>query len=62
MPYALTTGAAALILGTLPVGFGMPWWSALILGASLLLVFLMWFGKTAEVDSKWKSHPVLSTS
>jgi len=48
IPYALTTGAAAVILGTLPAGFGMPWWSGLMLGASILLVFLVWFGEKTE--------------
>ena len=32
IPYAISTGAAALLLGTLPAGFGAPWWVLLLLG------------------------------
>lgn len=37
LPYALLTGAAALLLGTLPAGFGLPWWGGLLLGAVALI-------------------------
>ena len=32
MPYAISAGTAALLLGTLPAGFGVPWWILLLLG------------------------------
>jgi len=38
LPYALLVGGAGLLLGTLPVGFGLPWWLAMLLGAGTLFV------------------------
>ncbi|MDH3589848.1 MAG: Na+/H+ antiporter NhaC family protein [Gammaproteobacteria bacterium] len=33
LPYALLVGVSAILLGTLPAGFGVPWWLALLLSA-----------------------------
>jgi Na+/H+ antiporter NhaC len=48
MPYALAVGAVALLLGTLPTGFGFPWWASMLIGAAALYVMLRQFGETAE--------------
>ena len=40
MPYALLVGVASIVLGTLPVIFGMPWWLGFFLGAGLLVLML----------------------
>ena len=32
LPYAMLGGIAALLLGTLPAGLGLPWWLGLVLG------------------------------
>lgn len=40
MPYALLVGAVAILAGTLPAGFGLPWWVGLALGAGLLVMAL----------------------
>ncbi len=45
MPYALTVGAAAVFLGTLPAGYGMPWWLGLSVGAGLLYGLMQLVGK-----------------
>ena len=45
LPYAIAVGMVALLLGTLPTGFGLPWWIALILGIGVLFLILRIFGK-----------------
>lgn len=45
MPYALLVGGVAIVLGTVPVGYGMPWWLGLILGAGTLVVALKVLGR-----------------
>lgn len=36
LPYALSVGTVAILFGTLPAGFGMPWWIGLLVGGALL--------------------------
>lgn len=45
IPYAMTVGFVALLLGTLPTGFGFPWWASLLLGLAVLTLGLWKFGK-----------------
>jgi Na+/H+ antiporter NhaC len=45
MPYALLVGGVAILCGTLPAGFGMPWWLGLVLGSAALWVALRLFGR-----------------
>ncbi|MGH1362513.1 MAG: Na+/H+ antiporter NhaC family protein [Calditrichia bacterium] len=45
MPYAATTGGIALFVGTLPVGFGMPWYISLAASLVLLALILRMYGK-----------------
>ena len=45
LPYAIAVGMVALLLGTLPTAFGLPWWIALILGIAVLLLILRILGK-----------------
>ncbi len=47
MPYALLVGAVAILSGTLPVGFGMPWWLALLIGPAVLWIALRFLGRRA---------------
>ena len=46
IPYAISTGAAALLLGTLPAGFGAPWRVLLLLGILSQGLVIRHFGRT----------------
>ena len=48
LPYALLAGGAALFLGAIPAGFGVPWWVCLPVAAALLIVVLRIAGRTVE--------------
>ncbi len=49
LPYALLVGGVGLLLGELPVGFGVyPPWVGLLFGAVVLLVALRWLGEPVE--------------
>ena len=45
MPYAMIAGSIALFIGTLPAGFGVPWWLLLGLGFILLFIIINTYGK-----------------
>ncbi len=45
MPYAVSAGLAALLLGTLPAGFGFPWWILLLLGIGSQVIVVKLFGQ-----------------
>ena len=51
MPYALLVGVASIVLGTLPVSFGMPWWLGFLLGAGLLVFALRHLGEIVDPPS-----------
>ncbi|QXD15211.1 Na+/H+ antiporter NhaC family protein [Rhodocaloribacter litoris] len=46
LPYAALVGTTGLLLGELPVGFGMPWWVALLLGMGVLVAAMRFLGRT----------------
>lgn len=46
LPYALFAGIIAIVLGTLPAGFGVPWWICLPLGSIALIVGVRVVGRT----------------
>ena len=48
LPYALTTGAVAILLGTLPASFGISPWVLFPLGIVGLYIIIRIFGKTSE--------------
>jgi len=48
LPYAVLVGAVAVVVGTLPAGYGAPWWIVLPLAAVLLLLGLRYAGQVAE--------------
>jgi Na+/H+ antiporter NhaC len=45
LPYALFVGAVAIVLGLLPVGFGLPWWAAFPLTIAATLIGLRVLGR-----------------
>lgn len=45
LPYALTVGAVALCLGTLPAGFGVPTWILFPMGILVLFLLVHFFGR-----------------
>jgi len=51
LPYALLAGGAALVIGAIPAGFGVPWWVCMPVAAVILVVILRVFGKTIETHS-----------
>jgi Na+/H+ antiporter NhaC len=52
IPYALLVGFVAILIGTIPAGFGAPWWLCLLLGAGVLLTALRTFGEPVEGEEE----------
>lgn len=50
LPYALLVGGAAILLGLVPVGLGVPWWVCLPLGLLVLAITLRLIGRKVEVE------------
>jgi Na+/H+ antiporter NhaC len=50
MPYALAVGAAAILLGTVPIGFGVSVWIMLPVGIAVLAIGLRVCGRRCEVE------------
>lgn len=51
LPYALAAGLVGLILGTIPTGFGFPWWISLFVSAGVLVAILRFFGRPVGVQT-----------
>ena len=45
MPYALTVGGAALLLGVLPAALGLPSWIAFLIAGVVLWIVVRFVGK-----------------
>lgn len=50
LPYALTVGLIAIVLGLLPVGLGLPVWLALILGLAGIVALVWFVGRPMDDD------------
>jgi len=48
LPYAVTVAVVALVVGYLPVGFGLSPWLGLLFGAAVLYIFLRLVGRRAD--------------
>jgi hypothetical protein len=48
MPYALTVGGAAVLLGVLPTALGLPSWAAFLMGFVVLWLIVRLVGKKIE--------------
>ena len=49
LPYALLVGGVAILVGTLPVGFGLPWWVGMGGAAIILFGVIRYVGKPVPV-------------
>jgi Na+/H+ antiporter NhaC len=49
LPYAMVVGGVAIVLGLLPIGFGIPWWLCMIVSAAVLVAILWRFGTKSDV-------------
>jgi Na+/H+ antiporter NhaC len=50
MPYALTVGAVAILFGTIPSAFGVPFWITISLAIGALIAIIHFIGKPTETD------------
>jgi Na+/H+ antiporter NhaC len=48
MPYALLVGSVAIAIGTIPGGYGLPPWISLLVGITILVSLLRFFGRNAD--------------
>ncbi|MBW3605582.1 MAG: Na+/H+ antiporter NhaC family protein [Actinobacteria bacterium] len=62
VPYALTAGAVSIVLGLLPVGFGVPWWIALPASAAVLVGTLVWFGTEVREVVDERAQPAAASA
>jgi hypothetical protein len=44
----MLVGTVAIAIGTIPAGYGLPPWISLIVGATILLTVLRFFGRSAD--------------
>ena len=51
LPYAVSVGLVSILLGTLPIGFGISVWLALPIGLVALVAIVLVAGQPADVDS-----------
>ncbi len=52
LPYAVTVGVVGLLLGTIPTGFGFPWWISMAITSVALVAILYFYGKPLNVKEK----------
>jgi len=51
MPYAILVGLVAILIGTIPGGYGFPPLLSIVVGAALLFGILRFFGRRADDDA-----------
>ena len=52
LPYAMLVGGVGLLLGTVPTGFGFPWWLSLIIGAAVLVAVHRYLGRDVAIEAE----------
>ena len=62
LPYALSVGLVALLLCTLPAGFGVPWWALLPVAAAVLIGVLFLAGTPLDADREAEPEDVVPAS
>jgi Na+/H+ antiporter NhaC len=48
LPYAVLVGMVGLALGTIPSGFGVPWWIGMVAAAAVVAALLRYFGRPVD--------------
>jgi len=51
LPYALLVGTITILFGTIPIGFGLPVWPALVLGSVAVVIAVRLIGKPLEAPT-----------
>jgi Na+/H+ antiporter NhaC len=51
LPYAMLVGLVAIVIGTVPGGYGVPPWVSLLVGGVILYLVLRLRGRQADVDA-----------
>ena len=50
LPYALLVGSVGVLIGTIPTGFGLPWWLALPISAGILIGIHRFLSKPVDLE------------
>jgi Na+/H+ antiporter NhaC len=50
IPYAVLVGLVSMLVCSIPVAFGLPWWAGLLTGAALLFAVLLAAGRKTETQ------------
>ena len=50
LPYALLVGSVGVMIGTIPTGFGLPWWLALPISAGILIGIHRFLSKPVDLE------------
>ncbi len=45
LPYAMTVGGVAILIGSIPTALGLPWWLGMTVGLLILWLILKYYGK-----------------
>ena len=61
LPYAVLVGTVAVLFGTLPAGFGLPWWLGGLAGIAVLIIALRVLGHSPEAPEAPDAAPVSPT-
>lgn len=51
LPYALAVFGVSIVCGTIPIGFGVPWWICLPVGTVTLVGIMYFVGQRVESDT-----------
>ncbi|MER0238784.1 Na+/H+ antiporter NhaC family protein [Fulvimarina sp. MAC8] len=62
IPYALTVGGIAILIGLIPTGFGIPWWITLPVGIAAAFVIVRFVGKVVVDGEKEREGSAKSSA
>ena len=58
LPYALLVGSVGMVIGTIPTGFGLPWWLALPISAVILVGIHRFLAKPVDLEFQTENSTV----